>query len=78
MTTRTKSTVKMLIARSGIANAEIPEEAQKLLTLCDDPNVAPEQKAIARSELDRLIREIEERVTSRRLKAVTSGDGSEE
>ena len=73
MTTRTKSTVKMLCARSGIANEKIPEEAQRLLDLCNDPNVAQEQKAIAKDELDRLIQAIEDRVTTRRLKELNGG-----
>jgi hypothetical protein len=78
MTTRTKSTVKLLCARSGIANAKIPEEAQRLAELCDDPSIAPEQKAIARAALDKLIEEMEERVTSRRLREVTGAASSEE
>ena len=71
MTSLTLKTVKLLCDRANIARKELIEEAQKLADLCDDPHVAPEQKEIARSELDGLIRKIEERVeTSRRLRPV--------
>lgn len=67
------STVKMLAVRSAIARQEIPEEAQKLLDLYNDPDVSPEQKRIARSKLDDMIKELEERVdTSRKLRNVKS------
>lgn len=63
------TTVKMLAVRSAIARQEIPEEAQKLLDLYNDPNVTPEQKDIAKRELDDMIRKLEERVgTNRRLR----------
>jgi hypothetical protein len=68
MSARTKSTVKMLCVRSdAVMRKELPEEAQKLLDLYNDPDVAPEQKAIVKLELDKAIRELEERVTTRRL-----------
>ncbi len=67
MTTRSKSTVKLLCARAGIARKEIPVEAQKLLELYNDPEVAPEQKAVVKAELDEAIRKLEEKVTTRRL-----------
>ncbi len=67
MTPRT--TVKMLAVRTAIARQEIPEEAQKLLDLYNDPDVTPEQKKVAKAELDDMIRKLEDRVsTSRRLK----------
>jgi hypothetical protein len=72
MTARTKSTLHMLCVRSGIVSRELPKEAQKLLTIYNDPNVAPEQKAIVRSELDLAIQKLEERVTSRRLREAKS------
>lgn len=72
MTAKTKSTLHMLCVRSGIVNEELPKEAQKLLEIYNDPNVSPEQKAIARSELDDAIRKLEEKVTSRRLREAKS------
>lgn len=66
------TTVKMLAVRTAIARQEIPEEAQKLLDLYNDPNVTPEQKEIARRELDDMIRKLEERVdTNRHLRSRT-------
>jgi len=75
MSSRTKSTVKMLCVRSdAVMKKELPEEAQKLLDLYNDPNVSPEQKRIVKAELDRAIQELEERVTTRRLnEARTAG-----
>jgi hypothetical protein len=68
MSARTKSTIKMLCVRSTVVmRKEIPEEAQAILKLAEDPNVAPEQKRIARAEIDRKIKEIEDRVTTRKL-----------
>jgi hypothetical protein len=73
MTSKTKSTVKMLCVRSdAVMRKELPEEAQKLLDLYNDPNVAPEQKTVVRAELDKAIRELEERVTTRRLNEARS------
>lgn len=73
MTSKTKSTVKMLCVRSDtVMRKELPEEAQKLLDLYNDPNVAPEQKTVVRAELDKAIRELEERVTTRRLNEARS------
>ena len=67
------STVKMLAIRSAIARQEIPEEAQKLLDLYNDPDVSPEQKRIARSKIDDMIKELEERVdTGRKLRNAKS------
>lgn len=68
MSVLTRSTVKMLCSRGDFVRKETLEEAQKLLDLYFDPKVAPEQKQVAKIELDRIIREIEERVTTRRLK----------
>lgn len=68
MSARTKSTLKMICVGSGIANVELPKEAQKLLELYRDPNVSPEQKSIAKAELDDLIKTLEERVTTRRMR----------
>ena len=67
MTMRSKSTLKMICVRSGITRQEIPEEAVKLLELYNDPTVSPEQKLIVKSQLDDVIRELESRVTTRRL-----------
>ena len=73
MSAKTKSTVKMLCVRSNaVMRKELPEEAQALLELCNDPSVAPEQKKIAKSELDKKIKELEERVTTRRLNEAQS------
>lgn len=68
MTIKTKSTVKMLCVRAGISNKELSVEAQKLMELYEDPDVAPEQKAIAKAELERVIKEIEEKVTTRKMR----------
>jgi hypothetical protein len=68
MTVRSKSTLKMICAKAGIANVELTKEAQKLMELYEDPNVAPEQKQIVKAELDRAIEELESRVTTRRLR----------
>lgn len=70
MSIMTMSTIRMLCARSGVIRQETLEEAQRLLELSKDPSIAPEQKLVAKGELDRLIKEIEERVTTRRLKEV--------
>lgn len=67
MSARSKSTLKMICVRASIVNEELPKEAQKLLDLYNDPDVAPEQKRIVKSELDEAIRKLEERVTTRRL-----------
>jgi hypothetical protein len=68
MTAKSKSTLHMLCVRSGIVSRELPQEAQRLLKIYNDTAVAPEQKAIVRSELDLAIQKLEERVTSRRLR----------
>lgn len=69
MTSKSQSTVKALCVKSGIVNQEITEEAQKLLELYNDPNVAPEQKEITKRELDEAIRKLEDKVaTTRRIK----------
>lgn len=63
------TTVKMLAVRSAIARQEIPEEAQKLLDLYNDPDVTPEQKRIVKSKLDDMIQKLEAKITtSRRLR----------
>jgi len=67
MTMLTKSTLKMICVRSGIARQEIPEEAVKLIDLYNDPTVSPEQKAIVKARLDKEIQKLEERVTTRKL-----------
>lgn len=66
MTSLTMRTAKLLCDRANIARKELIEEAQKLADLCLDPKVSPEQKEIAKSELDRLIHRIEERVETNR------------
>ena len=68
MTVRSKTTLKMICAKAGIANAELTKEAQKLMELYEDPNVAPEQKQIVKAELDRAIEDLESRVTTRRVR----------
>jgi hypothetical protein len=75
MTVRTKSTVKMICARSGIANLELQKEAQKLLELYEDPNVSPEQKVIVKKELDQAIEKLEAQVTTRRMRQASGADG---
>jgi hypothetical protein len=71
MSAKTKSTVRMLCVRSDtVMRKELPEEAQKLLDLYNDPAVPPEQKEIARKELDLAIRNLENRVTTRRLNEI--------
>lgn len=60
------TTVKMLAVRTAIARQEIPEEAQKLLDLYNDPSVTPEQKEIAKLKLDDMIRKLEDRVDTNR------------
>ena len=67
MTMKTKSTLKMICVRAGIINKELPKEAQRLLELFEDPNVTPEQKTVVKAELDKAIRKLEEKVTTRRL-----------
>lgn len=67
MSSKTKSTVKMLCVASGIMNDELPKEAQKLLEVYKDPNVSPEQKKVVEVELDKAIKKLEEKVTTRRL-----------
>jgi hypothetical protein len=74
MSAKTKSTVKMLCVRSdSVMRKELPQEAQKLLDTYNDPAVPPEQKAIARRALDEAIRDLENRVTTRRLNEVRPG-----
>lgn len=63
------TSVKMLAIRSAIARKEIPEEAQRLLDLYNDPAVTAEQKMVVKSTLDDMIQKFEEKVeTSRRLR----------
>ncbi len=69
MSAKTKSTVHMICVHADmVMRQELPEEAQKLLRLFNDPDVAPEQKLIVKMELDRAIEELEAKVTTRRLK----------
>lgn len=78
MTVRTKSTVKMICARSGIANLELQVEAQKLLDLYHDPAVSPEQKLIVKAELDQAIEKLETRVTTRRIREASGSSDLQE
>ncbi len=79
MTLKTKSTVKMLCVRAGIANKQLSLEAQKLMELYEDPDVAPEQKQIVKAELERAIKELEEKVTTRKMReAKKEGDKKQE
>jgi hypothetical protein len=71
MTMLTRSTLRMITVRAGITRKEIPEEAVKLLELYNDPSVSPEQKVVAKSQLDAMIKELESRVTTRRLHEAT-------
>jgi hypothetical protein len=77
MTVRSKSTVKMICAKSGIANMELAKEAQKIVELSDDPSVPPEQKEIVKAELDNAIDALEARVTTRRLRDAAKRAGLE-
>lgn len=77
MSFRSKSTLKMLCARAGIANRELSVEAQKLMEIYDDPNVSPEQKVIVQIQLDEAIRKLEERVTTRKLREARKPTGAE-
>ena len=74
MTILTKSTLKMLCVRVGIERTEILEEAQKLLETFEDPATSPEERERVKVELDRKIREIENRVTTRRLREAREKD----
>ncbi len=78
MTLKTKSTVKMLCARAGIANQQLSIEAQKLMELYDDPDVSPEQKAIVKAALDRAIKDLEEKVTTRKMREVKEAKKEEQ
>jgi len=79
MSARTRSTVKMLCVRSNsVMRKEIPEEAQAILELFNDPAVAPEQKKIVKFELDKKIEELEAKVTTRRLNEVKRMDAGAE
>jgi len=77
MTRLTKSTLRMLTVRSGLARKELSEEAMKLLELYEDPDVTPEQKLVVKAELDEAIRKLEERVTTRRLNEARGVAGAE-
>jgi hypothetical protein len=62
-------TAKYLCVRSGIARAEMTEEAQKLFDLYNDPSVSQEEKEAAKTKLDGLIKQLEEKVqTARRVR----------
>jgi hypothetical protein len=69
MTRKTKSTLKMICSRVGIANVELNEEARKLLELYEDPTVSSEEKAVVLAKIDEEIKKLEERVTTRKLKS---------
>jgi hypothetical protein len=56
----------MLSVRAEVCRREIPIEVQKLLDLYNDPHVPLEQKAIAKKELDEMIRKLEDRVETNR------------
>lgn len=68
MTVLTKTTLKMLCVRANLGRTEILEEAQKLLETYEDPNVSPEEREKVRIALEAKIKEIEDRVTTRRLR----------
>lgn len=68
MTSLTKSTIKMICVKSGIARKEITEEAQHLLDLYNDPKIDDVAKADVKRKLDNAIKVLEERVTTRRLR----------
>jgi hypothetical protein len=70
MSARTKTTLKMICVREAIVNQELPEEAQRLLDAYNDPDVSPEQKKIAKAELDKAIEALEAKVTTRRLNEI--------
>ena len=78
MSAKTKSTVKMLCVRSdAVMRKEIPEEAQRLLEIYNDPDVSTEQREIVKKELDAAILNLENRVTTRRLNELKRGAGTE-
>jgi hypothetical protein len=77
MTTLTRSTVKMLCVRSGVARKEITEEAQHLIDLYNDPKVSAEKKAEVKAKIDQMVQELENRVTTRRLREAKKSAGSE-
>lgn len=69
MSLRSRSTVKMLCVRSdSVMRKELPEEAQKLLELYEDPKVDPKMKETVKRKLDEEIRKLEDRVTTQRLR----------
>lgn len=68
MSSKSKSTVRMLcVASDTVMRRELPEEAQRLLDIYNDPDVDPAQKEIAKRQLDDAIRKLEDRVTTRKL-----------
>lgn len=69
MTVKTKSTVHLLCVQSDITNEEIPKEAAKLLEAYNHPDMSPEQRKNARTELDRAIEKMEQKIdTTRHLR----------
>lgn len=68
MTKLTKSTVHMMTVRSGIVRKEIQEEAAKLLDEYNSPLTTEEQRVRVKAKLDDLIRKLEDRVTTRKLR----------
>lgn len=67
MSARTRSTLHMIAVREAIVNQELPEEAQRLLDVYNDPDVSPAQKRIAKAALDKAIAALEAKVSTRRL-----------
>lgn len=64
-----KTTVNLLCVRVEIARQEIAVEAQKLLSLYNDPTITPEKKEQVRKELDAAIERLESKVeTSRQIR----------
>lgn len=68
MTVLTRKTAKMLCVQSALTRSKLPEEAQKLMDLFNDPSVSQEQKQIVKARLDEYIEKIEKRATTRRMK----------
>lgn len=67
------TTVKMLACRSELASQEIAEEAQHLLDLYNSPDVDECKKAEVKKGLDKMIRDLESKVETRRT---VRGNGS--
>lgn len=74
MTTLTKTTLRMLCVKVFNGRADIMEEAQKLLETYEDPATPDDVRELVKTKLDRKIQEIENRVTTRRLKEAKKND----